>query len=281
MRRLYSDETDESISRQMTEIQAQLQLEASQRTNNHVGHAIVELFAPRNIRRTATAIVIMQIIIFSGALAIQNYQSLLYANLGFTGKQALLVSGYYGIMGIVGQVINLLFVSDRWPRVRTLYVGCIVLAAVISVLMALSRYYGSGGNVNGARAGVAFIFIHSVVYASFFNSTVFTVPAEYFPAHLRGYGTALAFMCESITAVWLTQVTPVAFETITYRYYLIFICTLVALGIFCFFCVKETNQMTLESIAGNFGDEVISVEKGGVVDEVELDRARTVEEVAL
>lgn len=40
--------------------------------------------------------------------------------------------------------------------------------------------------------------------------------------------------------------------------------------------------MTLESIAGNFGDEVISVEKGGgVVDEVELERTRTVDEVAL
>ncbi|KAL1896514.1 hypothetical protein Sste5346_004548 [Sporothrix stenoceras] len=149
--------------------------------------------------------------------------------------------------------------------------------------MALPRYCGNGGNVNRARAGVAFIFIHSVVYASFFNSTVFTVPAEYFPAQLRGYGTAIAFMCESITSVWLTQVTPVAFETITYRYYLIFICTLVALGVFCFFCVKETNQMTFESIAGNFGDEVISVDKGGAVvqDEVELDRARAVEEVAL
>ncbi|KAL1896515.1 hypothetical protein Sste5346_004549 [Sporothrix stenoceras] len=107
------DETDESISRQMVEIQAQLQLAASLRTNHHVGHAIVELFTPRNIRRTATAIIIMQIIIFSGALAIQNHQSLLYANLGFTDKQALLVSGYYGIMGIVGQIINLLFVSDR------------------------------------------------------------------------------------------------------------------------------------------------------------------------
>ncbi len=120
MGRLYSDETSESIQRQMTEIQAQLQLEASRRTTRHIGHAIIELFSPQNIKRTATAIIIMQIIIFSGALAIQNYQSLLYASLGITGKQALLVSGCYGLMGIVGQVINLLFVADRWPRVRTL-----------------------------------------------------------------------------------------------------------------------------------------------------------------
>ncbi len=62
----------------------------------------------------------MQIIIFSGALAIQNYQSLLYASLGFEGRQAILVSGCYGFMGIVGQIINLLFIADRWPRVRTL-----------------------------------------------------------------------------------------------------------------------------------------------------------------
>lgn len=153
-----------------------------------------------------------------------------------------------------------------------------MVASVISILMALSRYYGNGGNANGARAGIAFIFIHSIAYASFFNATVFAVPTEYFPTHLRGYGTAVAFACESITAVWLSQVTPTAFANITYKYYLIFICTLVALAFFCFFCVKETNQLTLESIAGQFGDEVISVEKGGIV-EIEETAAERGEEI--
>ncbi len=135
--------------------------------------------------------------------------------------------------------------------------------------MALSKYYASGSNLEGARAGVAFIFIHSVLYASFFNSTVFTVPSEYFPAHLRGYGTSLAWLCESVTAVWLGQVTPIAFENITYRYYLIFIITLVVLAFFCFSFVKETNQMTLESIAGNFGDEIVS---GEIAEEPEIEK---------
>ncbi len=120
MRRLYSDEDDEFIQRTQAEIQAQLTLEASLRKKSTLGYALLELFAPKNIGRTATAIIIMQIIVFSGALAIQNYQSLLYASLGFSGQQALLVSGCYGFMGIVGQFINLFFVADRWPRVRTL-----------------------------------------------------------------------------------------------------------------------------------------------------------------
>jgi hypothetical protein len=51
---------------------------------------------------------------------IQNYQSLFYAGLGFEGRTVLLISGCYGFMGVIGQVINMMFVSDKWPRKRTM-----------------------------------------------------------------------------------------------------------------------------------------------------------------
>jgi hypothetical protein len=66
------------------------------------------------------AIMVMQVGILSGSLAIQNYQGLLYASLGFQGRKAIFISGYYGFMGIVGQIINILGVSDRWSRKRTM-----------------------------------------------------------------------------------------------------------------------------------------------------------------
>lgn len=57
---------------------------------------------------------------FSGAFIIQNYQGILYASLGFKDRTALLISGCYGIMGVIGQVLCNWFVADRWPRVRTI-----------------------------------------------------------------------------------------------------------------------------------------------------------------
>jgi uncharacterized membrane protein len=102
------------------EIREQINFEKATRSNTRFGHAIIELFSRKYIRRTAIAIMVLQVGILSGSLAIQNYQSLLYSSLGFTGQKAILISGCYGLMGVVGQLINLVGVSDRWPRVRTM-----------------------------------------------------------------------------------------------------------------------------------------------------------------
>lgn len=102
------------------EIREQLALEAQQRKNVKLGHALIELFSAKFIRRTAMSIAVLQVGILSGSLAIQNYQSLLYGALGYTGRTVLLISGCYGFMGVIGQIINLAGVSDKWPRVRTM-----------------------------------------------------------------------------------------------------------------------------------------------------------------
>jgi hypothetical protein len=132
---------------------------------------------------------------------------------------------------------------------------------MLSILMALSRYYGDGTHMSGARAGVAFIFLYSALYAVFFNSTLYTIAAETFPQHLRGYGTSIAALCQGVTGIWLGQVTPYAFAAIHWKYYAVFIGSLVALSAFYKAFLTETNQLSLESIAGQFGDETVAVEK--------------------
>jgi len=45
----------------------------------------------------------------------------------------------------------------------------------------------------------------------------------------------------------------------------VFISSLIALSAFCAAFLTETNQFTLESIAGQFGDDTISTDKAVVV----------------
>lgn len=136
MRRIYGDgEDEEFFVRASAEIREQIQLEAVQRTTKTWGHALIELFNSKNIKRTVVAIVVLQVGCFSGALAIQQYQSILYKSLGYTGQKALLITACYSFMGVFvssvmafsstvlinqGQILNLLFISDKWPRVRTM-----------------------------------------------------------------------------------------------------------------------------------------------------------------
>lgn len=104
----------------------------------------------------------------------------------------------------------------------------------------------------------------SLLYAVFFNSTLFTIAAETFPQHLRGYGTSIAALCQGVTAIWLGQVTPYAFEAITWKYYSVFIGSLLILSVFYRALLTETNQLSLELIAGEFGDETY---RGRVVED--------------
>ncbi len=120
LRRICSDENEEFFLRSQVEIKEQIHLEAAQRANSTLGHALLELFSWKNINRTAMAIMVMQVGILSGSLAIQNYQAILYASLGFQGRSIILISGCYGFMGIAGQIVNLLGVSDKWSRTRTM-----------------------------------------------------------------------------------------------------------------------------------------------------------------
>jgi len=104
------------VQREFIEIREQNLLERE--TRKH--HSFVEMFTPRFLRRSLTVALILFGSQMMGASAIQNYQSLLYAALGFKGNTILLISGIYGLMGVIGQFICLFVVADKWPRVRTM-----------------------------------------------------------------------------------------------------------------------------------------------------------------
>lgn len=140
---------------------------------------------------------------------------------------------------------------------------------MLAVLAALSAEYGSGQSENGARAGIAFIFLFSGLYAVFFNSTLFTIAAEMFPLHLRGYGVGVTIMFQGISGIWLGQITPYAFEAIDWKYYFVFIGCLLALGVFYKIFLVETNQVSLEQIGGKWGDQTIRVDKTKVAEAAE------------
>jgi dipeptide/tripeptide permease len=117
----------------------------------------------------------------------------------------------------------------------------------------MSALYGKGSNKDGAAAGVAFVFLYSMFYAVFFNSTVWVLVSEIFPQHLRAQGNSFAVFCYSITQIWLAQVTPLAFAHLAWKYYFVFIAANIVGGLIYFFFLPETNQKTLEEIAEAFG----------------------------
>ncbi|KAI9044245.1 sugar porter family MFS transporter [Aspergillus affinis] len=255
LEKLYVSENGEDpVSRELAQIREQIQAEAEHGTSFR--SAITSLFSPRYLHRTLMACFILIMGQFSGSSVIQNYQNNFYATVGFTGKTSLLISGIYGIMGVLGQVIYLFFAADKWPRTRTLWVGSIFLCVMISICMALSARYGdqNNDNLNGARAAIAMIFLYSCGYAVFFNATVWVVPSELFPFFLRSTGMGLAVFCKSVSAIILSQITPTAMQNVSWRYYALFIATNFVAAFVYFLLLPETGGKTLEEVAELFGD---------------------------
>jgi hypothetical protein len=122
------------VQREMVEIREQLALEDRTRKAS----SWQELFTRRYARRLLLACFILNMTKLSegnwfrphpdlslhtnscAGVVVQNYQSLFYAGLGYKGRNVLLLSGCYGFMGVIGQVMNMIWVSDKWPRKRTM-----------------------------------------------------------------------------------------------------------------------------------------------------------------
>jgi len=263
---LHGTEGPSFIEQELIQIRQQFELEAAAEHATW-SYSLKQLFSRRMLRRTLMATFIVSQAQLSGASIIQNFQNAFYAIVGITGRQSLLVSGLYGFMGVLGTIIYLYIVADKWPRVRTLWSGSVVLCVFLSIIMALSARFGDrtvGGNAAGAKASIAFIFVYSAAFAIFFNSMIWVVPSELFPMFLRSKGMAVAVSTKSIIAIILSQVTPLALQNVSWRFYSLFIaCNATAAGIY-FFLLPETGGKSLEEIAELFGDTLATDELGQI-----------------
>ncbi|GME61344.1 high-affinity glucose transporter [Neofusicoccum parvum] len=252
LRYLHVHRGEEWIMSEYTSMQGQIAFEAEMRTKSRYR----DLFTRRYIRRTLLGCLIVNMTKLSGSNIIQNYQSVMYNALGFEGKTVLLISGLYGFMAVIGQILSLFTLSDNWPRKRTVCTGCAVLTACLCILTALSKFYPDSHNPSGSRAGVAFIFLYAFFYSYFFNTVNWVLVAEIFPLHLRARGNGFAVFSQAVTAIWLSYSASVAFDKISWKFYFVFIgCNMFA-GTVYYFLLPETNLMTLEQVAAAFGDEI-------------------------
>jgi MFS family permease len=209
-----------------------------------------------------------------GTPVISVYQAELFAEIGFTGARTLFLSGFYGLAGFVGTLINIGLVADRMGRKKSMCmsskilqslladlvvgIGAITLLIDLSILMPLSKIYTGSTNQAGQAAAVTFIFLHSFVYSVFMFGTVWVYTTEIFPTNLRAPGTAICIFWGQAFGILLQQVGLKVFEDIGYLFYIVFItCTFVA-GLVYYFVLPETRGATLEDISGLFGDEVIA-----------------------
>lgn len=136
---------------------------------------------------------------------------------------------------------------------------------MLSLLIALSKFHGNGLNANEPAPESP---LYSFTPASMPSSSIpLSTPSlqKRFPSISVGTAPLLQHFVKGSLPPGSDRLHPYASAAIHWKYYTVFISSLIALSAFCAAFLTETNQFTLESIAGQFGDDTISTDKAVVV----------------
>ncbi|KAF2677245.1 MFS transporter [Lentithecium fluviatile CBS 122367] len=189
----------------------------------------------------------------SGVLVINNYGPTLYKNLGFSPvKQLLYPAAWLTLtLGINAMAIPLV---DLFPRNKYIGVGILGCMATLIVEAALVANFVPSNNSAALQAAVAMFFVFQIPYGFCLDGTQFAYLGELFPTHLRPKGVSLGVAMISFTNIIWLQAAPTAFQTITWKFYFVFIIPGTIGGLIMIFYFPNTNGLPLEEIAALFGD---------------------------
>lgn len=148
------------------------------------------------------------------------------------------------------------FIIDRVGRVRLMVFGLIGSTVAVICEAAMVAQFSNTSNKVGNGFGVFFLFLFVTFYGGGLDATTYVYSAEVFPTHLRGPGMGLSIFTQFCSTLVYTEVAPTAFNTIGWKYYLVFI-IIPALGaVLIWFTFPETKGMSLEDISRAFDDGV-------------------------
>jgi len=209
---------------------------------------------PSYRKRVLIACALLSFIYSSGTLTISNYGPSLFAGLGFDAAQALQFQAGIILVSLSALSLSLLIV-DRIPRNVILAAGMIAVAIPLACEAAMTARFVGTTNKSGLAAGVAFLYIYIWLYGIFLDGPGYFYAIEIFPTHLRAKGATCCVASYSLINIMWTQVSPIAFKHIGWKFYMVFICCAVTSAVIMYFTFPNTLNMPLEEVAGLFGDD--------------------------
>ncbi|KAM0428511.1 hypothetical protein ACHAPT_006871 [Fusarium lateritium] len=227
----------------------------------------LDLFKPRMINRTFIGLFTQIWSQLTGMNVMMYYISYVFSMAGYSGNANLLASSIQYIINVLMTVPALLWM-DHWGRRPTLLVGATLMG---TWMFANAGILGANGTVwpggkdgvpevsmtvsgSAAKGLIACTYLFVASFAPTWGPVSWTYPPELFPLRLRGKGVALATSANWAFNTALGLFTPVAFENIRYKTYLIFGVFNVAMFVHVFFMFPETAGKTLEETEHMFED---------------------------
>ncbi|KAJ9603816.1 hypothetical protein H2200_012002 [Cladophialophora chaetospira] len=279
LEKMHNSEQDSSFYlREYHQIKAQIELDREER----LGMKAI-LMKPSYRKRFMLIFWYAIACMLSGVIVVQNYQVILYTKLGFSNVMSLVLTGVWGTIGTLSATISA-FTFDLMGRRPTMFIsyGLILVANLVVVITWAVFENGGSTNMSLAKGIIAAMFFIGLGYGGPANTFMATYPAEICPTSVRPTGVAVAYMTQHILIIILVQFTPQAIETISWKFFLIFVCSTAIFFVVFILFYPETRGKTLEEMEGVFGDKVAETldEAGEHLNEIGKSKIEQVEKVA-
>lgn len=129
-------------------------------------------------------------------------------------------------------------IADAW-----LVTGGFSCAATLLVEGLIQKYYLGSNYQPGLSAGVAMFFVFGLVYGMFFDGAAFVYIAEIWPTHLRSKGATIGVLSFFGANIAFNSPASLAFSTIGWKYYIIFVALCVSCSILMLFYLPEVGPI--------------------------------------
>ncbi|KAJ5899592.1 hypothetical protein N7495_004336 [Penicillium taxi] len=246
-------EETEALQQEFEEILAGIDEEARIKENL----TFKELLLPVNRYRLFIAVTIQLSAQLTGNTSLAYYATQIFSAVG-AGSSAKLVTGFFGVVKVVGVLTFQLFVLDRVGRRVPFMAGAFAMGSFMLIIACiLATHPVSSDSTSGpSSAGIACILM-TYAEAFSFNMSWGPLPwlyvGEIFSSRTRELGVTVGAASQWLFNFMMSQVTPHAVTNIGWRMFLMFAIFNYAIIGYSWLVLKETSNHSLEEMQEVFG----------------------------
>lgn len=180
-------------------------------------------------------------------LVVYYVTTVLQDNVGLSRNLSLILGGCINAMFVVGSIYPTFF-ADRSGRRAPMIWGSIALGICMMMIAVLLSFKDTSSSHATSSASVAFFFLYMIAFGASVNCIPWVYVPEILPLHARAKGTAVGISSNWIWNFFVVMITPVIISSLTWKAYLIFMCTNFAFVPLVYFCYPETANLSLEEM---------------------------------
>ncbi|KAI2889063.1 hypothetical protein CBS76997_3339 [Aspergillus niger] len=246
-------EETEELQQEFGEILAGIEEEARVKQ----GFTFRELLLPANRYRLFIAFTIQLAAQLTGNTSLAYYATQIFSAVG-AGNSSKLVTGFFGVVKVVGVSIFQIFVMDRIGRRWPFMIGAAAMGSFMLIIACILATHPTSSSDTGSAspAGIAMI-IMTYCEAFSYNMSWGPLPwlyvGEIFSSRTREIGVTVGAASQWLFNFMMSQVTPHAIDNIGWRMFLMFAIFNYAIVVYSYVFLKETSKYSLEEMQGVFG----------------------------